>query len=373
MKPFALLLLLALHTCTHSAESPTPPFPLWNNIESVETYAQRVNLPLTQTLDLGNGVKLELVLIPAGKFIMGTPEPPEVDVAAFNQQIHSGQALLWVCSSVLLVTGIVTVIRSFGEKRRLQLSLARLLWVTVWAGGAVMSAMHWQYSMQALEQAKWDYAADLSRYYAAEPEEKPAHTVTLTKPFYMSKFPVTQKQYEAVMGSNPSHFKGKNLPVENVSWYDAQKFYKAVSTSTQQTLRLPTEAEWEYACRAGTTTRYYSGDTTHDLNSVAWYNSNSGNQTHPVGQKLPNAFGLYDMLGNVWTWCEDWHTVDYTGAASVDPYENRYSGYNRAMRGGSWINMYKDCRVTHRDTGAPSNFDSIGGFRIVLLPAFKAP
>ena len=132
------------------------------------------------------------------------------------------------------------------------------------------------------------------------PIEHPAHPVTLTQPFYMGKYVVTQEQYQAVTGATPSTFKGNDNPVEQVSWDDAEAFCKKLSEQTKQAVRLPTEAEWEFACRAGTKTTYYSGDTDKDLDRVAWNDANSKNTTHPVGQKEANTFGLYDMHGNVW-------------------------------------------------------------------------
>jgi formylglycine-generating enzyme required for sulfatase activity len=183
----------------------------------------------------------------------------------------------------------------------------------------------------------------------AKSYEKPQHQVKVNS-FAIGKYPVTQAQYQAVMGNNPSHFKNNpQNPVENVSWNDAQAFCEKLSQITGKTYRLPTEAEWEYACRAGTTTRYYFGDNDNQLGNYAWYDGNSGGKTHPVGQKKPNGWGLYDMSGNVWEWCEDnWHN-SYAGApddgsAWLDN-DNDYP----IVRGGSWgLNPY-NCRSAIRN------------------------
>jgi formylglycine-generating enzyme required for sulfatase activity len=173
----------------------------------------------------------------------------------------------------------------------------------------------------------------------------------------IDKYEVTQAQYRAVMGSNPSSFKGDDLPVDSVSWNDAVEFCKKLSQTTGRAYRLPTEAEWEYAARAKTT-----GPFAGDADPMTWYDANSGNRTHPVGQKAPNAFGLYDMNGNVWEWCQSKYEP-YPYRAD-DGREDLQSTDVRVMRGGSWRSPQKGCRSAYRRRVPPD--DRTIGFRIVL-------
>jgi formylglycine-generating enzyme required for sulfatase activity len=205
----------------------------------------------------------------------------------------------------------------------------------------------------------------------ASDDEKPPHQVKVNS-FAIGKYPVTQAQYEAVMGTNPSYF--KNNPqnaVERVSWNDAQAFCQKLSQITGKTYRLPTEAEWEYACRAGTTTRFYFGDDANQLGDYVWYNGNSQDKTHPVGQKKPNAWGLHDMIGNVWEWCEDdWHD-NYIGAptdgsAWFIKNDNR-SQSRKCLRGGSWYNNPNGCRSANRYRNFPVDGNSNIGFRVACV------
>src|SRR5215831_5196988 len=168
------------------------------------------------------------------------------------------------------------------------------------------------------------------------PLETPVHTVRLTQPFYLGKYEVTQGQWQTVMGINPSKFTGDlTRPVERVSWDDVQEFIRRLNAREGgATYRLPTEAEWEYAARAGTTTPWSFGEDPSQLGRYAWYNENAGGQTHPVGQLLPNAWGLYDMYGNVAEWVQDWYGL-YASGTAVDP-AGPSSGSMRAARGGSW-------------------------------------
>jgi formylglycine-generating enzyme required for sulfatase activity len=196
-------------------------------------------------------------------------------------------------------------------------------------------------------------------------DEKPIHSVTLSS-FKMSKYEVTQKQWTDIMGTNPSSFKNcDNCPVENVSWNDVQGFIKKLNNKTGKRYRLPTEAEWEYAARGGQNYKYAGSN---NIESVAWYGyEKSGKKTHPIGQKSPNGYGLYDMSGNVWEWCEDvWHD-NYSGA----PTNGRAwtSGGNsayRVLRGGSWYSNSEDCRSANRNDYAPTFRLSNNGFRLVL-------
>ena len=234
--------------------------------------------------DLGNGVTIALVLIPAGKFMMGSPE----------------------------------------------------------------------------------------KEFARETDEE-RHEVTLSRPFYMGTTEVTQEQYEAVMGVNPSGFKGAKHPVEKVTWHDAISFCRKLSEKTGKTYRLPTEAEWEYACRAGSTTPFNTGPTldTDDANYDGNYVYGDGRKgvyrqkTMPTGSFRPNAWGLYDMHGNVYEWCFDWFQA-YPSAAVVDPKPDIDMNFSRVQRGGGWANEPASCRSANRTLSNPGAARNQVGFRVCL-------
>jgi hypothetical protein len=197
----------------------------------------------------------------------------------------------------------------------------------------------------------------------------PVHTVTLSE-FYIGATEVTQAQYQAVMGANPSYNLGaghENCPVENVGWYNARQFCANLSAMTGRTFTLPSEAQWEYACRAGSTTLYSYGDSDALLGDYAWYSSNSGGTTHPVGTKLPNSWGLYDMHGNVWEWCLDSLHVGYTGAPTDgSAWEPDIAPH--MCRGGCWIHDQWSSLTANRILSDPVGWDSLIGFRIVEIP-----
>jgi formylglycine-generating enzyme required for sulfatase activity len=247
--------------------------------------AKQLKLPVETEIDLGDGVKLELVLIPAGRFRMGVQAGEDNDLGVGYQ---------WV-------------------------------WIT--------------------------------------------------KPFYIGKHEVTQEAWQRVMGTNPSAFKGPKNPVEKVSWKDCQDFLKKLNglEKAPGQFRLPTEAEWEWACRAGARTRFCSGDGEGTLGEYAWYDANSGNTTHPVGKKQPNAWGLHDMHGNVWEWCGDWHDGYSKGwKPQTDPI-GPATGSARVLRGGAWYLIPGLCRSAYRISNVPSFRFNIIGFRVVAVPVSAGP
>jgi formylglycine-generating enzyme required for sulfatase activity len=349
--PLPLTLLIAMAGIGSAEEKPAgeAPYPPWDGKESVAAYAGRARLESELTLDLGDGVKMALVLIPAGTFAMGSPET-EIDRSA---------------------------------------------------------------------------------------DEGPLRDVTFKRPFYMGKHEVTQEQYERIVQSNPSFFTGANKPVDNVTWNEARSFCGTLSRMSGRPFRLPSEAEWEYACRAGTRTPFVAsiltvelrrrvaehvrnlghdkyeirekamrelGTMGHDiielinevetddpevlgrlkvvrealqlkseLDRFGWVDKNSGNETHPVGTKDPNPFGLYDIYGNVAEWVEDDYHDTYRGAPTCGrAWMDTPRGAARVFRGGSWFNSSRVCRSAFRNCRDPDyRFHNLG-FRVVS-PSLRAP
>ena len=221
----------------------------------------------------------------------------------------------------------------------------------------------------------------------ASSDERPRHKVEISRDFYVGKYPVTQELWEAVMGNNPSHFKGEDRPVEEMSWFDCVEFCNKLSQLENKELaytingenvscnwsakgyRLLTEGEWEYCARDGES-HLYAGS--NNVDEVAWYGENSGGKTHSVGQKKPNGFGLYDMSGNVWEWCWDWFDSEeyqsrsVTGGEPTSDPRGPTSGSHHVFRGGSWYNSPYLMRASGRNGGSPTGRGSSVGFRLVL-------
>ena len=249
--------------------------------------ARALGVKVEQDIVLGKGIKLTLVLIPAGEFLMGSPEKPTID----------------------------ELIKAYGGK------------------------------VEEYER------------------EQPQHRVRINRPFWLGKYEVTQEQWQAAMGTNPSKFKGPENPVEMVSWDHCQAFLAKLNEKVPRAkLRFPTEAEWEYACRAGTATQFCFGDAKAKLGHYAWFNDNSGGTTHPVGRTRPNAWGLCDMHGNVREWCGDWYE-QYRNGAQVDP-KGPGVGGARVLRAGSWLSYAHYCRSASRLNLAPVLRNSCRGFRV---------
>ncbi len=206
------------------------------------------------------------------------------------------------------------------------------------------------------EMVRVDGGSFIMGSYNGESNEQPVHSETVGT-FYIGRTEVTQKLWSAVMGSNPSSFRGEHLPVESVSWYDCQEFVERLSRLTGRIFRLPTEAEWEYAARGGSKSKGYTYSGSEDVYRVAWYSDNSGGTTHPVGLKLDNELGIFDMSGNVWEWCSDNYSSSYS--------QPRNSS-SRVHRGGGWNYAAAYCRVANRYYYAPGNRYYYLGLRLAL-------
>ncbi|GGA05779.1 formylglycine-generating enzyme family protein [Okeania sp. KiyG1] len=212
-------------------------------------------------------------------------------------------------------------------------------------------------------------------------DENPQHSLTL-QPFYMSKYPITQNQYQTIMGENPSHFKGGNRPVETVNWYNAKEFCQKLSQKTDKIYTLPSESQWEYACRAGTTTPFYFGETiTSDLvnyhGNFPYGNASKGKyrgETTDVGSFPPNAFGLYNMHGNVYEWCLDvWHDNYHNAPTDGSAWESGGNSTGKVLRGGSWNYYSWFCRSGCRDWVNGDCCSDYWGFRIVWFASLVFP
>ncbi len=279
--------------------------------------------------------------------------PPVAAVPAGRQQPPRKVGLVWLMALLVLAGTVVAIVFLIESANRKELAPAAA------GSGAAASALPGakfvripagRFSMGSSAPASFD-------------EEKPVHEVSLTRPFELQTTEVTQAQWRAVMGNNPSKFPEDDRPVEQVSWNDCQTFLRKLNEREPgRHYRLPTEAEWEYACRAGSAAERYG-----ELGDTAWYARNAGGATHPVGQKRPNAWGLFDMLGNVWEWCADWYD-DYPAVAVTDP-PGPPSGSYRVIRGGGWNQDDRGVRATNRGNGGPNGAGADWGFRLARDPA----
>jgi formylglycine-generating enzyme required for sulfatase activity len=270
------------------------------------------------------------------------------EVVAYNYTLQAGYDSLQVKidDNVVPNSGIITM----NSNHILSVSTTKIY------SNGVLTINGVRYEMASIPAGEFQMGSNSS---VANDDEKPVHTVRISKGFWLGRTEVTQGLWQVVMGSNPSYFlKGSSYPVERVSWDDCQAFITKLNQMVGSNyFRLPTEAEWEYACRAGTTGDYYG-----NVDSIAWYDGNSGSTTHPVAQKQANAFGLYDMSGNVWEKCQDWFG-DYSGGYQTDP-TGPVSGSFRVGRGGSWEFWARGVRSAIRGISVPGNRSNQTGFRL---------
>ena len=219
------------------------------------------------------------------------------------------------------------------------------------------------FRMVRVEGGSFTMGATSEQGSEAKSDESPVHRVTLST-YYIGETEVTQALWEAVMGNNPSNFKGANLPVEQVSWEDCQNFIRELNRMTGKRFRLPTEAEWEYAARGGNKSQGCKYSGSNAIDKVAWYTDNSGNKTHEVRTKSPNELSIYDMSGNVWEWCQDWYG-SYDASSQTNP-SGPSTGSSRVYRGGSWLINARNCRVSFRNFYSPDYRYFNLGLRLAL-------
>jgi len=312
------------------------------------------------SIPTGGDVQLSMRLIPAGKFIMGSlnyeAERYYARYFLYDADLYSNKGPRHedtISKSLLLLSFLAVPSQS------LETGLLTIPEISIPIDGYVQLSMRLKPAGKIIMGSR-DYEAE--RYS----NEGPLHEVTISKSFYIGTYEVTQAQWAAVMGTRPSIF-GYNAdyPVETVSWDDCQIFLQKLNTMGLGTFRLPTEAEWEYTCRAGSTTRFSWGDDLDyaKLGEYAWYYANSSDTTHPVGQKKPNAWGLYDMYGNVWEWCSDWYG-NYSAEGQTDP-KGPATGSSRVFRGGGWAIDLQHCRSAVRVKSIPAIKSYTVGFRLV--------
>lgn len=338
-------------------------YPLWDKKEDIDSYAKRSGLPPEIAFDLGDGVRLEMVLIPAGKAELGTPEPDR------PAAVWRG-SLAFLCGVVAFALTILgSVLHARRNNTRLQFSLRWLLLMASAASMALIGALHWR----ELAQRHEVYANQLKLWHAAS-----ARTEEFETPFYLAKYETTNAQYAQAASrfpfppaNNPAPQQpapDRSQPDSPVVWVQMEHCYifaEALERILQESEKIPegfevsfpTQGVWEYACRAGRSTIYSGGDRTEDLDAIAWWSGNSGGELHPVGRKAPNAFGLYDMHGNAAETCRS--SVTGTRSGQIDPLEV-------AVRGGSFESDAFNCAVSV-ESGIPTYRNSASiGFRVVL-------
>jgi formylglycine-generating enzyme required for sulfatase activity len=276
-----------------------------------------------------------------------------------------------------LVTFLAAVaVPALWRRQRLRVSLKRAVVFFLLVSVAMAAWSKWRDVDARLERDRSEYTLALAGWEQSGPEERAGHRVRITRPFWLGKYEVTQGQWQGVMGGNPSYFQGagRDAPVEQVSWDDIQGFLKKALQRSGETVALPTEAQWEYACRAGTATPFHFGNTisTEQVNYDGNYPYGGTPKGHyrrttiSVGELPANAWGLHDMHGNVYEWCADWYASDYYRSTLTDDPTGPASGSDRVDRGGCWDFTAKVCRSANRGRSWPGLRSNLLGFRIAV-------
>ena len=294
-----------------------------------------------------------------------TQEPyRQTHVSQETRDVNKKQMLYWLTALAVVCIVIGALVTGMQQCSGVQQAITPTTATVTRSGdNLILTVGDVTYTMVHVEGGTFTMGATSEQGSDAWDIEKPTHSVTLSS-YYMGETEVTQDLWQAVMGSNPSHFKGDSFPVEQVSWEDCQTFVDRLNSLTGQQFHLPTEAQWEYAARGGTKSRGYKYIGCNDIGSGAWYGFNNSSKTHPVKTKQPNELGLYDMPGNVSEWCSDWYG-SYSSGPQTNP-TGASSGSDRVIRGGSWRNIARICRSSIRDNGTPSHRSSNLGLRLSL-------
>ena len=322
---------------------------------SYATVSKTITIRNKQTTDvnetLASGKQITISSTPSGAVLK--IDDKQVGTTPYNDMLGFGSHSIKITNNTKIVSEIINITQNGKTSWSFNVSETK---------DYTETASNLDLDMVFIKGGSFTMGCTSEQASDCESDEKPSHKVTLSD-YYIGKYEVTQAQWRAVMGSNPSNFKGNNLPVEKVSWNDIQTFITKLNQQTGKTYRLPTEAEWEFAARGGNSSRGYKYSGSNNIGSVAWYDVNSNSKTHPVGQKTDNELGIYDMSGNVWEWCSDLYG-DYSSSNQTNP-KGASSGSYRVLRGGSWFGSASYCRVSYRYGSNPENRRDYDGFRLV--------
>lgn len=367
-------------------------WPKWESGELVQNYAAKIGLPTEISLKLADATTLPYVplgpadesseiikmrLIPPGRYRMGIEDPHPINYSLIDKGLLTAKCTYYSGTLVLIALCLPSLLGSFRRRRLPTISLIRFVTIPVAIGIILLGFLWRNQNLQRLKELETELLLQQKDFNQSDENERPAHWVNLSKPFYISQFEITQEQYWAVAKLKPSsdfHGWGLNQPVENVRWEEASYYCQLMNRLDPGTelglvnwvVRLPTEAEWEYVAREGK-----SGSRSippSELDAVGWYRGNSKLRVNPVGQKEPNAFGVYDLMGNVREWCLDtFRQTYYTESPDIDPLPSLI-GDAKVIRGSDCFSESQECRITRRSHYHFASRSNSIGFRIVLAP-----